>query len=273
MGQHEDVLLPSPTPEIQPCGQDVGGLPTMQVIHEEPAATIDAEVAESDAQARWVEQVEERIRASKNDIHGPRRQEDGGEYVEQENSEHEDSPDEKVYLLRYGCNATEAFRDILLSGPHLRICRESLMKEGYSCILPSGALIFVPPEHFSQVCEQLRSHELRPFNIVISTRFEGDMENALASFSYKKRPREKRKDRREIHVAPPSVSEPVNDSDYEPGETCSDRLVYLCEARTFICSCSFRKSASAVAQSTTEAITESAFHYAYSRGTNPRRVV
>lgn len=269
------------------------------VFHGEPAARIVEEIAQDLADIRWAEYVQQNIEAQQNIETSSRPQgrpeaftgiQDGsGTHVHQEDDkqlrgrddrekeeEEEDVHEqddkehgevqEKVHLLRFGCNDTQAFRKLLLEGSHMKKCRDGLDKVGVSVQLPGGALMFVRPEHGQDVRRALDGMELCPFHVIISTRFESDLEDALASLPYRKRPREKAKDRREValrEMEGQEVQEPEDMIDCEL--TCK---------RTFLCFVPTLKEPGAVAQSTTEAVSTSpGSYYNYDRGVNPRRCV
>mmetsp|Transcript_68192 Transcript_68192/g.177004 ORF Transcript_68192/g.177004 Transcript_68192/m.177004 type:complete len:793 (+) Transcript_68192:34-2412(+) len=260
--QDEHRLIEENTTQEQPVA-------LARVLHEETAAVVDEEVAQTEVSLQWAEMVQRRIQDdhSRENFTAAVPSEIGAGSLEEST---EVSVEEKVHILRFGCNATEEFRELLLFGPHMRFCRDALESEGFSCVLPSGALIFVMPEQFDEVRRQLIGFHLHPFHVVISSRFECDLEHALASLPYKKRPREKVKDRRQLdplETAP--VAEVAIDS------VCDDppEQYELCEERTFLCICPCLRRAEDVVQSTTEVVTDSQAHYAYARGRNPRRLV
>mmetsp|Transcript_23483 Transcript_23483/g.59790 ORF Transcript_23483/g.59790 Transcript_23483/m.59790 type:complete len:206 (+) Transcript_23483:13-630(+) len=98
----------------------------------------------------------------------------------------------EVHVLRFSKGDTASIRDALLKGAQLRPCRDAQADAGYPCVLPSGAYIFVHPEQYPDVQRALCGFELRPFNVVISKPFEYLLDEVLAGFSYRNRPREKR---------------------------------------------------------------------------------
>merc|ERR1712060_577183 len=113
----------------------------------------------------------------------------------------EERTDEKVHLLRFGCNDTEAFRRLLLEGVHMKRCRDDLDNAGSSCHLPGGALMFVKPDQGRDVRRALDGMELSSFHVIVTSSFESDLEDALASLPYRRRPREKVQHRREVSIS------------------------------------------------------------------------
>lgn len=248
------------------------------VFHGEPAARIAEEVAQDAANIRWAEDVQHNIEASTGRQHmaeaitvlqgcsgtvGQQREDeklDGREGEEQTN--------EKVHLLRFGCNDTEAFRKLLLEGTHMKRCRDLLDKAGSSCHLPGGALMFVKPDQCQDVRRALDGVELCSFHVIVTSSFESDLEDALASLPYRRRPREKAQHRREVSI--PTKQEP--DSEAEDQEAQDVSSYELSCKRTFLCYAPTLKKPEAVVQSTTEAVSSSASaHYNSFRGVNPRR--
>jgi len=129
-------------------------------------------------------------------------------------------------------------------------------------VLPTGALIFVTPDQFEQVRQELNGKELRPFHVIITSRFESDLDDALTSLPYRKRPREKVAHREGValHITSKTSETSAMADEMEIGSDAYE----LCESRTFLCWAPRLRNANTVVQSTTEAL---------SRGTNPRRRV
>ena len=86
----------------------------------------------------------------------------------------------QIHVLRFGGKDTEGFRSMLLTGSQdqsmpvdpFAPCRAALAQRGYSCELPDRALVFVEPDEFTAVRHALRGVKLKPYDIVISRRFE-----------------------------------------------------------------------------------------------------
>lgn len=176
---------------------------------------------------------------------------------------------EEVHLLRFRGGDGYRFRQRLLEGPELRICRQVMDKGQCQYVLPSQALIFVKCEQYAEVLAALDDHELHPFHVVITRDLEYLLEEVLQSIPSRSRPREKKDGRVSLGVGH-MVS---NDDAFSDDD--SDHDLPLCVSRTFICVAPQLKESCTVAQSTTEAMNSegAASHYGYFRGTNPRRFV
>lgn len=237
-----------------------------EAIHEEPAAIVDGEVSQIASDMQWADNVEAQVLIG--DFQN--QQIEGAAVLRAMNNEraHEETemPPEEVYILRFGCNDTEGFRRMILDGPQFRICREIA---GHPFVLPDGALIFVKPAQYRDTCQALNGRELHPFHVVITSSFEGDLQDALASLPYKKRPREK-KHHRQVLDLPMSVPDNSSDGPLDQDEKSDYDLV--CK-RTFLCIAPRLKSACDVVQSSTEVVGDSSTHYGHLRGLNPRRLV
>merc|ERR1711959_768597 len=97
--------------------------------------------------------------------------------------------------------------------------------------------------------------QLYPYHVIVATTFESDLQDALSCMAYRKRPREKVKHRREIHIQPSSdetkCQEP--EADEFSGQETEDKTFYeLCCKRTFLCYAPKLKEPDDVVQSTTE---------------------
>merc|ERR1712050_369996 len=79
---------------------------------------------------------------------------------------------EEVYLLRFRGGDGTLFREALLDGPQFRQCREEMERQGFHCVLPSQALLFVKPEQCADVMEAIADRDLHPFHIIITKHFE-----------------------------------------------------------------------------------------------------
>merc|ERR1719247_3004198 len=187
-------------------------------------------------------------------------------------------------------DSLETFRQILLHGKHLQMCRGALEEKGFSFVLPQQALMVVTPEQYNDVRQALQGVELHPFHLIVAEQFDYLIEEVLADFPYKRRPRVKdgTAGRQELHVlsATPQRQFDVDDLSDEDtscvlladetrtAETSAHYPDFI-EARTFLCEVPVLKSAASVScQSTTEVhvnVTQSSSHYGYYRGTNPRR--
>lgn len=82
-------------------------------------------------------------------------------------------------------------RQALLEGPHLESCREELAKHGFSPELPCGAKVFVKPEHFESVVEEVMDRELKPYHIVASDDFVTVVDTAIKTLRSKSQVRVK----------------------------------------------------------------------------------
>lgn len=261
------------------------------IEHSEPAALRDEEVIASRATVAWVEHVEQRIQDS---IGDPRE----AAIVDPDISLSSDvaAVAEKIHLLRFGsprCGAdsSESFRDAMLRGPELQLCRVALANAGFEYILPEESLMVVKPEQYLDVRNALSGIELHPFHIVITETLEYLLDEILMQFPFKRRPRLKPGDRGR-HVlnlvasseVPPQSSglssantdyqdSFANDSNHEIVDVLNPSFFEeFINSRTFLCEAPLLRGASSVVQSTTEVVAcESVTHYGQFRGTNPRR--
>jgi len=180
----------------------------------------------------------------------------------------------------------EVFRQILLHGSHLQMCRNALEEKGLSFVLPQQALMVVTPEQYPDARHALKGIELHPYHLVVAEQFDYLIEEILADFPYKRRPRVKNgiAGRQELRGLPRSPQMESDESDIaEEGSSLAGKakrpepsVQYptFIEARTFLCEAPVSKNASVVCQSTTEVRVdeqESTSHYGYHRGVNPRR--
>mmetsp|Transcript_81232 Transcript_81232/g.196923 ORF Transcript_81232/g.196923 Transcript_81232/m.196923 type:complete len:504 (-) Transcript_81232:69-1580(-) len=182
-----------------------------------------------------------------------------------------------VVLLRFGGSSsggddTERFRAALLHGPQLRPCRDAMAMEGLSVELPEGTLIFVRPAVYRATLRAFSSHELHPFHVIIAEDLEYLVDEVLASFPRKHRPRSR--DRHEHHFEAGSRLEDDDGADEEyvpyPEEEFDEDVAALvstelCICRTFLHLAPHLRASHTVTQSTTEAVA--------SHGVNPRRVM
>lgn len=126
--------------------------------------------------------------------------------------------------------------------------------------------MFVKPEQCLEVRRALNGMQLCAYHVIITTKFESDLQDALSCLAYKKRPREKVKHRREILIQQPSqepkCQEPEADEFSGQESEDKDTSYELCCERTFLCFAPRLKEPDAVVQSTTEVV---------SRAVNPRR--
>lgn len=273
--------------------------PVQAVVHAEPAALIDEEVAAFLAQLQWedgVLQLNNFGVASDSSLLNP------------EVSEHLHIPAEKINLLRVGSPASagdslERFREALLHGPHLRACREALQKNDppLDYVLLQGTLMIVPPEQYQQARHSLNGFELQPFNLVVAERFDYLIEEILSSFTSKRRPRikpgpsgrqelacrmkmhseEAEADHEQVEHIWEEDDEDKDGQDTRSGKALESQVHFLSQHlivtnRTFLCEALPLRSATSVAQSSTEVLVQagqSESHYGSSRGLNPRRVV
>merc|ERR1712061_566633 len=70
-------------------------------------------------------------------------------------------------------------REVLLEGPHLESCREELARHGFVPQLRCGAKVFVKPEHFESVVDEVMARELKPYHIVVSDDFVDLVDTAI----------------------------------------------------------------------------------------------
>merc|ERR1712151_571405 len=84
-----------------------------------------------------------------------------------------DSASLKVVDLEYSRNP-KPFHDVLRDCPELEQCREELKKGGFDPQLPSGAYVFVHPEHFAAVVDAIRTQgiDLKKRHVVVNPELE-----------------------------------------------------------------------------------------------------
>mmetsp|Transcript_74881 Transcript_74881/g.229131 ORF Transcript_74881/g.229131 Transcript_74881/m.229131 type:complete len:625 (-) Transcript_74881:325-2199(-) len=241
-------------------GQAIQERHTLQLLHvvdiDEPPPQIDAEVAQSqticdvlDADEMWADRVQRRIQEEQVAPNPMSHATEALGPVERP---------ETVFLLKIGGDNVEGLRQRLLQGPEFNPCRKALLAapEPRSCELPEKALVFVKPQQYNAVRQALVDKELRYYHIIITEGFEYLLEEALQSFPCRQRATLK-KQREALAL------DPLGD------HWCQAFM----EARTFLCVPPILAAAHQVGQSTTEAVVDSQFHYSFSRGVNPRRVV
>jgi len=97
-----------------------------------------------------------------------------------------------VKVVQYSRNL-QCLRDTLLEGESLAACRKALCDCGLSSELPSGAKIFVHPEHYEPVLAAIKSAELvlKPFHVIVSDDFEDLVTAATSSLPSRAQVREK----------------------------------------------------------------------------------
>lgn len=178
---------------------------------------------------------------------------------------------EAIHVLRFSKGKTDEFRDGLLNGRSLNACRDAMARSGYPCVLPSGAFIFVKPDQYRLVQEALCGIELHPYHVIISDEFEFLLDELLAQFPYKARPREKPASRQSFEF---QGDRDCSHSSDRLGEDCwNDAQAQQAVSRTFLCYVPMLRDSQSVVQSTTEVIAEtSSAHYSHPRGVNPRRM-
>lgn len=177
--------------------------------------------------------------------------------------EHDGASDASVdmehVILHHYTRWSKEFAEALLLGPDLRPIREEMQAAGHDCILePSGAKMFVPPQHVEHVKRELAQLQipLHASHVVVTESMLPALERSIATISSMKNVRVK--DRRVLTVMP-SPTQGETDADYFPNNSSPDWLVGV--KRTFICSVRVVRNPESVNQSTTEA----------HGGVNPRR--
>lgn len=195
---------------------------------------------------------------------------------------------DRINLLRIGSppitgDSMEKFRQILVHGSHLQMCRVALEEKGLSFVLPQQALMVVTPEQYPDARHALKGLELHPYHLVVAEQFDYVIEEILADFPYKRRPRVKNGAAGRQELATGQQMELDEGDIAEEGSSLagkakspesSAQYPEFIVARTFLCDAPVLKSASGVCQSTTEVQVdeqESISHYGYHRGFNPRR--
>lgn len=72
-------------------------------------------------------------------------------------------------------------------------CRSALAAQGFACEQPSGACVFVAPDEFESVREEIENRDLKPFHVVVSREYEQAVMDAVASLPSKAQVREKQR--------------------------------------------------------------------------------
>ena len=120
----------------------------------------------------------------------PVRQNRAGYAVEQAGME-----EVPLIILKFS-RSCRSFAEALLRGPELQECRDALRAAGFACQLESGAKVFVRPEHYQTICQQLRAlgTELYASHVVVAAEFEGSVAQALAAVPSSDRVRQRQRD-------------------------------------------------------------------------------
>lgn len=150
-----------------------------------------------------------------------------------------------VHLVEFSCSPL-AMKERLHRGPELEPVREALRQAGRKVALPSGASIFVYPEHYDTALLALKGLELRPQHVVIADAFQPLLDEAIAQLPGR------------ASVRPKSTAPLVTVKDCEDDEGC--RRAYVVR-RTFYCSASSGTEGDPEAQTSKER----------GRFSNPRR--
>jgi len=156
------------------------------VVHAEIPAYLDEEVAASQVQLQWEDHISVQAMSNVVLVHTP----------DSENDGHNDVPPQKINLLRVGSPASSGdsltrFREALLTGPHLKACREALQinQPPLDYVLPQGSFMIVTPQQYHDARHALVGFDLQPFNLVVAEQFDYIIEEMLAGFTSKRRPR------------------------------------------------------------------------------------
>lgn len=80
------------------------------------------------------------------------------------------------------------------TGRNLEPVRNETAKNGQSCLLDSGARIFVHPEEYDGALAAASSHVLRPHHVIVSEAFKGLVEDDISALPKKEKVRVKRWD-------------------------------------------------------------------------------
>ena len=154
-----------------------------EIVHSEPAAYIDQEAAELQAQAEADDQfayvVERRLQAS----------------------EAQQLQSEKVHLISFRAGQGELFRKMLLEDKEFKPLRLSLQEAGCPLtVRPFGAVVLVKPTQYFCVMSALGHRRLKRYQLLITESVEYLMDHVLARMASKSRPRERRGERVEFNV-------------------------------------------------------------------------
>ena len=86
-----------------------------------------------------------------------------------------------VRILEYK-RSPKGYRTRLLTCPQLEACRLALHEAGFSSELPSGAKLFVHPEHvqFAMAAIAAAQLDLKPRHVIVSADYESAVEEALS---------------------------------------------------------------------------------------------
>eukprot|EP00746_Dinoflagellata_sp_MGD_P152669 gnl/MRDRNA2_/MRDRNA2_83822_c0_seq2.p1 gnl/MRDRNA2_/MRDRNA2_83822_c0~~gnl/MRDRNA2_/MRDRNA2_83822_c0_seq2.p1 ORF type:complete len:619 (-),score=95.23 gnl/MRDRNA2_/MRDRNA2_83822_c0_seq2:182-1831(-) len=296
VGQRRETIVPDADLPLSREADQV----VEHVRHMEPPAERDESLLQLQADAEWAHFTEDQIRMSMQSVPGNETQHAALHAASSSADEHASSALENVHLLRFGGTADwDDFRQAVLHGVQFLPWREAMNKAGYPCEHSSRAIILVKPVQYPDSCGQLENFELRPFHVVITESLEYLLEEVLATFPCRRRPREKASARQKImqtqiepattmtdmrHVR--STDRPAQETD---DDNSADELGFpeICVHRTFLCRAPVFRNPRSVAQSTTEAVheelvssvstisagVEQSSYLRHYRGINPRRMV
>jgi len=189
---------------------------------------------------------------------------------------------ENIYLLQFSRYPHE-WRQALMEGVALRLCRDALLGEGHTCVLTSGAKVFVHPWQYNDVKGAICGMELRPYHVIVAQSLEHLVEESLVQvprqLKVKLKSRtvvdcvgESRIDVGAQQAGPPQDLASSTDPSLIVLSSSKERFVDIGDVgfaeffdvhRTFLCQAMPLRSSASVTQSTTEA----------HGGVNPRRRV
>jgi len=241
-GQNVDTI--SREPKMPVATQPV----VEEIVHSEPAAIIDQDVAVLQVQAEADDQFAQFVERRLENAEGQ------GSHSDHEACEMQGSPSDNVYLLSFRGGKGEFFRKMFLQDKEFKTLRTSLELAGCPVILrPSGTIALVKRSQYFHAISALANRDLKRYQLLISESVEYLVDEVLARMSKKSRPYARRSEREAIDA-----------------HTC--RFVHK---RTFICKAPNLITSRSVAQSTTEAVRSSSSssrgYWARARGINPRR--
>mmetsp|Transcript_101778 Transcript_101778/g.227380 ORF Transcript_101778/g.227380 Transcript_101778/m.227380 type:complete len:486 (-) Transcript_101778:276-1733(-) len=233
----------------------------------EVAASRDPLLLQEQADHDWADKVE--LLLQRSDLH-----------IEGSTSE-----SEQIYIFPY-TRAPREYMDALLFGPELGPIRRQMDAHNCAYVLPdSGAKIFVRPEHYQGVLQELEHsgiiQQLRPSHVIVAETLVPELEASIASIPSNRNVRVKKNGvlvLNSIGSATDDVIERFNsEQDAAPQSQDEDDLIHgmdqhveemrdwkhvLTVQGTFLCSGKVLRHPDSVTQSTTEA----------HGGTNPRRL-
>lgn len=157
---------------------------TQEISHVEPPARVDPELAQLQADDAWACDVERCLhgcsQGSREEPEGELQLLGAQRHIEFESSSSAYTPasslpqasefGDNIVLLKF-TRCGKPLRDALHRGPELEVVRAMAEQTGHSCLLRSGASIFVYPQQYEVILSQIDEQKLRPHHVIVSEPF------------------------------------------------------------------------------------------------------